>query len=70
MGPDPTEFRLIAGEPNDVIHGLAGKLRLTLGQEQPSQIIFPGGKISFDGPQLVAGNGCSTLRLFFSLGHP
>jgi hypothetical protein len=28
LGPDPTEFRPLAGEPDDVIHGPAGKLRL------------------------------------------
>ena len=42
--PDPAELRLLAGQAHDVADGLAGQLGLTLGQEQPGQVVFAGGK--------------------------
>ena len=35
VGPNPTELRLLASEPDDVIHGLAGELRPALRDEEP-----------------------------------
>src|SRR5262245_42541736 len=43
VGPDSTELGLLASKPDDVVDGLAGQLGLTLGQEQPGQIVLPGG---------------------------
>jgi len=41
--PDTAELGLLAGQAHYVVDGLAGQLGLTLGQEQPGQIIFAGG---------------------------
>ena len=43
MGPDTAELGLLASQAHYVVDGLAGQLGLTLGQEQPGQIIFAGG---------------------------
>ena len=59
MWRDPGELRLLAGKTHDVVDGMAGELCLALGDKQPGQAVFPGGKVAFDGPELVA-IGCST----------
>jgi len=64
--PDPSKLRPLTGKPNDVVHGLAGELRLLLGDEQPGQIVFAGGEVPLDRAQLVAAAiGCSTESEFF-----
>jgi hypothetical protein len=40
--PDPSEFRRLAGHPDDVVHSLARELRLPLGDEEPGEICLRG----------------------------
>ena len=54
MWRDPVELRLLAGKAHDVVDGLAGELCLALGDKQPGQAVFLGGKVAFAGPELVA----------------
>src|SRR5262245_19882767 len=68
--PDPAELGLLAGEPDNVVDGLAGQLGLTLGQEQPRQVVGAGGKVALNGAQLVAGNGMLNAKTVLQSGHP
>ena len=43
VGPDTAELRLLAGQAQHVVDGLAGQLGLTFGQEYPRQIVGAGG---------------------------
>jgi len=52
--PDPAKLRRLIGHPDDVVHGLAGELRLPLGDEEPGKIVLAGGEVALDGAQLVA----------------
>ena len=54
--PHPAELRLFAGKADDIIDGLAGKLCLPLGHEQPGQTVLPGGEVALDGAEFVAGD--------------
>ena len=44
------------GHGDEIIHGLAGERLLALRHKKPGQCILAGGKIAFDGAQLVAGD--------------
>ena len=59
-GPTPPASRLWAEhraqEPHDIIDGLAGELCLSLGHEQPGQIVLLGGEVALDGAEFVAGD--------------
>jgi len=57
---------LPASEPDDVIHGLAGELRLALGHKEPGQIVFAGGEVGLMVRSSSPAMGCSTLRLCLS----
>jgi len=52
--PDAPEHCGLASDAHDIIDGLAGELCLPLGNEQPRQVVFPGGEIALDGAQLIA----------------
>ena len=57
MRPNSAELRGLAGNPDDVVHGLTGQLRLAFGDEKPRQLVLSGGQVSLDGAELVAGDG-------------
>jgi malonyl CoA-acyl carrier protein transacylase len=53
---DPAELRLRTSQPDDIVDGLAGGLRLALRGEQPGQVVVAGGEVALDRAQLVAGD--------------
>jgi hypothetical protein len=54
--PHPPQLGRLAGDPHDVVHGLAGELRLPLGDEQPGELVLAGGEVPLEGAQLVASD--------------
>ena len=55
-GQTRPSFAVSPSNPHDIIDGLAGELCLPLGDEQPGQIVLPGGEVALDRAQLIAGD--------------
>ena len=68
--PDPAKLRRLARHPDDVVHGLAGELRLTLGDEEPGQIVLAGGEVAFKGAEFVASDRLLDRELVLEASHP
>jgi len=68
--PDAPEHCGLASDAHDIIDGLAGELCLPLGNEQPRQVVFPGGEIALDGAQLIAGDRVLDAQAALEASNP
>ena len=53
---DARQASALRGEAYEIADGLPGERLATLGQEQPGQLVLPGGEVAPDDTQLVAGD--------------
>jgi hypothetical protein len=70
MRPHAPQLRRLAGDPDHVVHGLAGELRLPLGDEQPREVVFSGGEVPLEGAQLVASDRLLNREGVLQASHP